>query len=151
MKTYINKYRLQMVKDSAIEYSTLPTTCSNDCFDILKRFLDPTITRCQEQFSILGLNTALRPIGWTEISLGGSAETTVDPKIVFRAALQGGYTKIILCHNHPSDAMKPSTADLEITQSLVKSGKLLDLIILDHIIVDSELENFYSFADNNLI
>jgi DNA repair protein RadC len=38
-------------------------------------------------------------------------------------------------HNHPSGDVKPSQDDIEITKKLISAGKLLDILVLDHVIV----------------
>jgi hypothetical protein len=52
---------------------------------------------------------------------------------------------IILAHNHPSGALRPSHPDIDVTKKLKEGGKLLDIQVLDHIIITSEA--YYSFAD----
>ncbi|WP_428982400.1 JAB domain-containing protein [Pedobacter punctiformis] len=42
-----------------------------------------------------------------------------------------------------------SEADQQINSSIVKSGKLINIEITDHLIITSY--SFYSFADNNLL
>jgi hypothetical protein len=52
-------------------------------------------------------------------------------------------------HNHPSGALQPSQADIELTKKIKEGGKLLDIQVLDHIIITSEA--YYSFADEGLL
>ena len=52
---------------------------------------------------------------------------------------------MILAHNHPSGNLQPSAQDLKLTQRLAEVGRLLDLMVLDHIIVSNK--GYYSFAD----
>src|SRR5690554_380935 len=56
---------------------------------------------------------------------------------------------IILAHNHPSGQLKPSDADLKLTQKLKEGGKFLEITVLDHIIVTSE--GYYAFADEGVL
>lgn len=53
--------------------------------------------------------------------------------------------EFILSHSHPSGALQPIQADMDLAKKLKKDGKLLDIEILDHIIIASEA--YYSFAD----
>jgi DNA repair protein RadC len=55
-----------------------------------------------------------------------------------------------MAHNHPSGALKPSQADIELTQRMVKGGKYLDITVLDHLIVTSE-DKYYSFSDEGMM
>ena len=47
------------------------------------------------------------------------------------------------------DHLKPSQSDLTLTKRLVEAGKLLDLLILDHIILTKQ--SYFSFKDQGLI
>ena len=81
------------------------------------------------------------------ISEGGLTGTICDPRIIFQGALKTNASSIILAHNHPSGNMKPSEADIHITNKIVAGGKLLDYEILDHLILSPEDGIYYSFAD----
>lgn len=88
-----------------------------------------------ESFHVLFLNHACRVLQNRCISIGGITGTVVDPKVIFREALAVGATQIILCHNHPSGNLRPSHADIQLTEKLKSAGRLLDITVLDHIIV----------------
>jgi DNA repair protein RadC len=84
-----------------------------------------------------------------DISVGGLAASYVDSKIIFAVALKSGASGIILCHNHPSQELQPSQADIALTRRLQEGGKLLDILILDHLIVSDD--GYYSFSDSGVI
>ena len=63
----------------------------------------------------------------------------------FGGALTAKATSMILCHNHPSGAVKPSIQDDSLTNKLSSGAKLLDLRVLDHIIITAD--NYFSYAD----
>jgi len=102
-----------------------------------------------EQFKIILLSNANRVLGIYEVSSGGITATVVDIRLIFSAALLAHATRIILAHNHPSGSLKPSQADLRITQRLKDAGALLDIQVLEHLILSSE--GYYSFADEGLL
>ncbi|PIW05655.1 MAG: DNA repair protein [Cytophagales bacterium CG17_big_fil_post_rev_8_21_14_2_50_40_13] len=99
-----------------------------------------------EEFKVMLLNRANRVLGISAISKGGVTGTVVDPKIVYGLALKAVACGIILAHNHPSGNLKPSHADIKLTEKLASAGKIFDLPILDHLIMTSE--SYYSFTDN---
>lgn len=103
----------------------------------------------QEEFWILLLNRATQLIRKQKVSLGGIHATYVDPKVIFKHALEAGAANIILAHNHPSGNTTPSQADLDLTRKLKEGGKLLDIQLLDHIIVAGK--SYLSFADEGLL
>ena len=119
---------------------------SKDVFDIFHRhFLDLP----HEEFWVLLLNRSNSVIRKERISLGGVSGTVVDPKIVFKNALEHLASAIILCHNHPSGNLKPSDEDLRLTKKLKDAGSLLEIPVLDHIIISNE--GYFSFADEGII
>jgi DNA repair protein RadC len=102
-----------------------------------------------EEFWILLLNQANRMIGREKISAGGLAITSVDSRVVFKKALECNATSIVLCHNHPSGNLRPSQADLDLTQRMRKAGEQLEILVQDHLIVSEA--GYYSFADEGII
>jgi len=54
---------------------------------------------------------------------------------IFRSAIVRNCPSVIICHNHPSGDPTPSPEDIEVTEQLVASGKLLDIEVLDHLII----------------
>ena len=103
----------------------------------------------QEECKIILLNRANEPLGIYNLSKGGSSGTVVDSKIIFSVALKCHASGIIIAHNHPSGNKNPSGEDINITKNLIKAGKLLDVIILDHIILTND--EYFSFADNGMM
>lgn len=103
-----------------------------------------------EEFWMLLLNRANRVLGRERISSGGTAGTVVDAKQVFRRALEvSTCTSIILVHNHPSGNLQPSQSDIQLTHKLVRAGRSIDLLVLDHLIIAER--SYYSFADEGLL
>ncbi|NJK83309.1 MAG: DNA repair protein RadC [Saprospiraceae bacterium] len=102
-----------------------------------------------EEFWILLLNRSNCVLQREQISLGGTAGTVVDAKIVFKKAIQGQASSIILVHNHPSGNLTPSQADIGITKKLKVAGEMLDIAVLDHLIIAEK--GYYSFADEGLM
>jgi DNA repair protein RadC len=100
-----------------------------------------------EEFWILLLARNRKVIARIKISEGGIAGTVVDTKIIFKHAIENLASYIVLCHNHPSGNLQPSTADIQITKNLKNAAKLLDIDIVDHIIIGNN--KYYSFADND--
>ncbi|WP_221931336.1 JAB domain-containing protein [Pedobacter westerhofensis] len=147
---------LFMVSEIKVSYQPKFKACerpkvtqSKDAYNILFHNWDQGRIEMNEQFFILLLNRANNVMGMAEISSGGFSGTLVDPKLVFGIALKSCASSIILCHNHPSGNLKPSEADLTMTKRLVEAGKLLDLMILDHIILTKR--DYFSFGDEGLL
>lgn len=121
-------------------------TCSTDIFHLMKAdLLDEPV----EHFFLILLSRSNQVIRKVRISQGGTAGTVVDSKLVFKAALEHLAQSIILVHNHPSGNLKPSSQDISLTQRLVKTGRELDLPVLDHVIFTDS--GYFSFADEAMI
>ncbi len=130
--------------------SASPIISSSRCaYDVLYNNWDRGSLEFVEEFKILLLSRANRVLGIVEVSKGGYSATVADPKVIFSSALLGAASGIILAHNHPSGALKPSTADIALTTKVKNAGSLLDLPVLDHIILTAE--GYYSFADEGLL
>jgi DNA repair protein RadC len=121
-------------------------TGSKDVFDIFHPALSDLT---YEEFWILLLNKANKVIGKFSISEGGLSGTVADPGKIFRKAIEQNAVGMILCHNHPSGNLKPSDADIKLTQKMKDGGKFLDISVLDHIIIGEE--KYLSFADEGLM
>jgi len=105
-------------------------------FKIIRSILDAQVNNeCQEHFYIIGLNNK-NVIQYIDlISIGTVNEALVHPRDVFREAISRNCVSIIVCHNHPSGNVQPSTNDLQTTERLVKAGGIVGIIVLDHVII----------------
>jgi DNA repair protein RadC len=121
-------------------------TCSNDIYELMKPEL---LDIPKEEFWTILLNRANRLIKKEQVSSGGISGTVADPKVIFKSALDHYASSIILIHNHPSGNLKPSQADINLTNKMKEAGKLLEIPVLDHIIFGDE--NYLSFADEGLL
>ncbi len=119
---------------------------SRDAFELLRAHL---MDLRHEEFWIILLDRANNVLSSKIIGEGGLTGTIADPKKIFRIALENGACGIILCHNHPSDNLKPSQPDIAITKKLKDSGSILDITILDHLIFGAS--SYYSFADEGIL
>lgn len=119
---------------------------ARDIYELMKTELSDKLT---EEFWIILLTRSNYFITKHLISAGGTAQLAVDPKVVFKTALDHHAASIILVHNHPSNNPKPSQLDIQLTERLLKGGKLLDIPILDHVIFAED--KYFSFADEHVV
>jgi len=89
----------------------------------------------KEQFRGLYLNTHYQLIHDEVISLGTLDSSLVQPREVFRPALEYSAAAIIIAHNHPSGILKATKADVDITNKLLEAGQILGIEVLDHLII----------------
>lgn len=119
-------------------------TRTEDAYALFVSTWDKSKIGFVEQFKVMVLNKANRVLGICTLSTGSPTQTIADPKQVFVVALKANATAIILCHNHPSGHVSPSTADVELTHRMKKAAAFLDMSLLDHLIISTDA--YYSFA-----
>lgn len=102
-----------------------------------------------EEFWLILLDRGNRLLDLAKVSSGGLHGTVVDPKMLFKAALEKRASCLLLCHNHPSGQLRPSEEDIKLTRKLVEGARLLDIQVQDHLIVGAT--GYYSFADNGML
>ncbi len=124
-------------------------TTAEHAYQIFLNQWDGDTIELLEEFKIMLLNRHNKVLGVASISIGGINGTVVDPKVVFAIALKAKASSIILCHNHPSGNINASLVDGEITSKLKQGGKLLDIIVSDHLILTKDA--YYSYANEGLI
>jgi DNA repair protein RadC len=103
----------------------------------------------KEQFRCLYLNVRNRLIHDEVISLGSLTASIVQPREVFRPAIEYSAVALILAHNHPSGDPEPSKDDLEITKKMVQVGEIMEIDVLDHLIIGEQ--GFMSMREKGLI
>ena len=102
-----------------------------------------------EQFKVLLLDSANHLLRDVEISTGILDSSLVHPREVFRHAILEPAASIILLHNHPSGNAEPSAEDIQITKQLVESGKIMGILVQDHIVIAGDM--FTSFAERGIL
>jgi len=141
----VKKYEL---RKNETGFSRVKITSSDIAAEYIRQFYSDDIG-IFESFFLLLLDQSGTTIGYAKISQGGIAGTVVDPRIVAKYAIESLSPSVILCHNHPSGTLRPSDADITITNKIKNGLSLFDIAVLDHIILTEE--SFYSFADNGLL
>ena len=125
--------------------AALPKTVK-DSKDSFERFLPYIDNPAQEHFLVMYLNQRNNVLKVECISNGGTTNVIADTKIIFKNALVIGATCIVVGHNHPTGNPTPSRDDKTLTRKLVDAGKLLDILVKDHIVIGNEC--YYSFLDH---
>ena len=121
----------------------------NNAHDIAEYYLSKLRDLRTEVFRVLLLNSANQIIKEVIITEGILDRTVVHPREVFRQAIIEMAASIILIHNHPSGNVVPSAQDIDITKQLVKTGNIVGIKVIDHIIYGND--NYYSFVAAGLI
>lgn len=124
---------------------------SYEAMTIARHFFPVETIELQERFVVMYLNRANRVIGIYPISVGGITGTVADIRLILSVALKAAATSIILVHNHPSGNLKPSNADVLLTQRIKEAASYMDIKVVDHLILSPDEELYYSFAEDGVV
>ena len=103
----------------------------------------------KEHFRILFLNKKNELLA-DEIQGSGTVDhTPAYPREIMKRALEHGATALILMHNHPSGDPKPSRADIDMTNHIIRAAEPFDIIIHDHVIISRN--GYTSFKSEGII
>lgn len=102
-----------------------------------------------ERFYVICLDASCRFIHAVMIAEGTPGEVRIFPRDVVAAALRHNASAIILTHNHPGGNMVPSVSDLETTHIISSILKLINILVVDHIIVGHN--EYLSFATRGFL
>lgn len=91
-----------------------------------------------ERVRVLYMNHQNMLIHDEHVGDGSIDEAAIHPREVIRRALDLGATALILVHNHPSGSPQPSRADIQITNRIAEAGRLLGIVVHDHVIIGRE-------------
>ncbi|NLA33825.1 MAG: DNA repair protein RadC [Tenericutes bacterium] len=103
----------------------------------------------QESFYCLYFDSKQRLIERKLLFMGTINKSIVHPREIFKEAYLLSASSIVCMHNHPSNNVKPSVEDIELTKALMEIGRIQQIPVLDHIIFGEN--EYYSFYENNSI
>lgn len=112
---------------------------------------DFTLELRKEHLIVILLNTRLKAIGHTIVSIGTNNQTLAHPPEILRPVLLGGTENFVLVHNHPSGNPDPSIADTNMTRKLKEACDLLELRFIDHVIIGdcgTKDPSYYSYTES---
>jgi len=146
----IQKFSLRVVKENGGRYDidktiNNPIAARNLFIEVAE--LDK---RTEEVFVMATIDVRNKVTGLFEVSTGTLNSSLVTPREVFKRAILQNAAGIVLAHNHPSGNIDASSDDINITKKLVKSGKILGVNVVDHIIIGNE-GDYSSMKEENQI
>ena len=109
--------------------------CPDDVRALMRKRLQGLL---QEELHVIVLNTHNRIVEIRQIYRGTVNSNAVRPAEVLRSAVMLNAPSIIVVHNHPSGDPTPSPEDKRVTKEIKDAGRLMDIILLDHVVVGGE-------------
>jgi DNA repair protein RadC len=103
--------------------------------------------RKQEHFICISINGANEVMNVRVVTIGLVNKTHVHPREVFADVIAERASAVIIAHNHPDGALKPSDEDIKMTKQLKEAAEILGINLLDHIIFNAK--GYYSLVEND--
>jgi DNA repair protein RadC len=117
--------------------------------EIAEHYLPRFRAAKKEVFTLLCLTARHKLKNEKQVSVGNLSAVATDPREIFGTAFQCDAAGIILLHNHPSGDPSPSGHDETLTSRLQKTGELIGIPLLDHIILGAR--SYFSFQEAGLV
>lgn len=128
--------KVELTKEISINYAGLANkfTSPDDVYLFARNFLRMHL-ESEEYMYMFCFNNKMVMTSVFEISHGNVNSSIVGPREVFQKALLANAVSIIVTHNHPSGDPTPSAEDISVTDRLSKSGEILGVRVLDHLVI----------------
>jgi DNA repair protein RadC len=97
-------------------------------------FRELLLGRNAEAFAVAYLNIKNEILAREVIAIGSLSQVVVPVGEILRKSLLKGAARIIVAHNHPSQSLEPSSADVRLTIELIKAAAIVGIKLLDHLI-----------------
>ena len=136
--------KTERVREKDFPYNGEKLTCTTDLLSFVKKLQSADV----EKMIILYLDNQNSLIG-IQVMTGTINSAVVYPREVIKHALLSMASAIILVHNHPSNVVRPSDADIRLTNTIKETCESLDILVHDHVIVGET--TFFSFREEGLM
>lgn len=116
------------------DFKSFNLRSSKAAYDVFARIVASEPEK--EHFYVLPMNSDFHPLCEPiDVSQGSVSRVPVHPREVFCEAVRYRAFAIIVAHNHPSGDPEPSQEDIEITERLIETGRLLGIRLIDHLVL----------------
>jgi len=86
-----------------------------------------------------------------KVNEGTITQSLMYPREIVKLALKHGAISVIAVHNHPSGDTNPSQSDIRATKRLLFALKEMDMNLIDHIIIGTKGDGWFSFEKSGLL
>jgi DNA repair protein RadC len=146
METILEIVRIKQVIEEREGIATTTIRSPEDLADVAIHYIGD---EDREVLLVIGLNTINKINVVSRCHVGTVDSTIVHPREIFKVLFLHNCTSYVVAHQHPSQELRPSSEDIQITKKLHECGKLLGCELLDHLIVNSK--NFFSFKEKGYL
>ena len=100
----------------------------------------------REYLITVNLKADMTPINMNIASIGTINASLGSPRELLKTAILSNAAAVMILHNHPSGSLKPSQADINLTDKLIRAFSMMDIQIMDHVILGPERQ-YYSMRE----
>ena len=101
----------------------------------------------REVVGVINFDNKMRPVNVNFVSMGALDQSIAHPREILKSAILSNAASMMMIHNHPSQDVTPSRADVEITDRMMRLCELAGIPLIDHIIVGGQGKEYFSFAE----
>lgn len=135
------RIRLQNVKQKICDK---PLTSPEAIIEFMKQQMK---SFSSEAIYVMNLDTKCHVINYCKVSIGTIDASLTSGRDIFKTAILSNAASILIFHNHVSGDVTPSKPDEQLTETMLKCGKLLGIPLTDHIIIS--ISGYYSFKESH--
>lgn len=103
----------------------------------------------EEEFFVVYMNSKGTVLKAKTMFKGSKNSTSIGIDRILRTAILIKASSILVAHNHPSDNLRPSKEDINLTNNLKNACAMLSIPLIDHIIVGKT--GYFSFNEHNML
>ena len=132
------KFVLRVKSLQGLDFRSYNLRSSSAAYEVFRKIVEDAPEK--EHFFVLPMDSDFHALCEPlDVSQGSVSRTPVHPRDVFCEAVRYRAYAVIVAHNHPSGDLEPSKEDIEITERLIETGKLLGIRVLDHLVLGSPM------------
>ena len=130
------KFVMRVKSSQGLDFRSYNLRSSSAAYEMFRKIVEDAPEK--EHFFVLPMDSNFHALCEPlDISQGSVSRTPVHPRDVFCEAVRYRAYAVIVAHNHPSGDLEPSNEDVEITERLIETGKLLGIRVVDHLVIGS--------------
>ena len=122
---------------------------SKDIYNFILQNIGIDSIQVQEHFFAIYLNHNNEVLGYKTIAKGDIKAVTVSIQHILCAGIILNANSFVIIHNHPSNNLNASYADIEITHKIYDAAIATGMVLLDHLILTSY--DYLSMNDSDIV
>ena len=130
------RFVMRVKSAQGLDFRSYNLRSSSAAYEVFRKIVEDAPEK--EHFFVLPMDSDFHALCEPlDISQGSVSRTPVHPRDVFCEAVRYRAYAVIVAHNHPSGDPEPSKEDIEVTERLLETGKLLGIRVIDHLVLGS--------------